>query len=1454
MHASAKIFRGSLVTWLLLTTGYVAPTPAPPRENARPASDVVVQYQVQEPQGTVLYFPDYVEGDGWSVQLVLSNTGAAAATAVIEVYAPDGQSVTDLFDSGSRLEIPGLGSRVLRSSGEGAIRRGWIDVRTDTNSVSALLTYRHFETGIEVGVQPIEPGSQFAFSVEETSEIGTGLAIFKPEGPSEIEFRIRDEEGRDPIRKILRWGDFQQWARTLPEWFENTDTKFLRDFRGLLFLRAVDRSDFTPLGLRFGKQKGSLSAVPVIPIRDAGVGKMYWVDWDTAKIQRANLDGSGVEDLVTSGLREPFGLALDLGAGKMYWTDIGTAKIQRANLDGSGVEDLVTSGLGEPVDLELDLGAGKMYWPDWDTAKIQRANLDGSGVEDLVTGIHGPASLALDVGGGKLYWADVGTDLDFLEGVEKIQRANLDGSGVEDLVTGLVVPISLALGSDKLYWTDIGTAKIQRANLDGSGVEDLVTGLNLPIGLALGGDKLYWGESGTDLESIDGGEKIRRANLDGSGVEDLVTSGLGQPADLELDLAGNYQIKDPQGTVLYFPDYVEGGGWSVQLVLSNISAAAATAVVEVYGQDGQLVTNLFDSGSTLEIPSLGSRVLRSTGGGTIRRGWIEVRADTQTVSGLLTYGHTQTGIEVGVQPIEPGSQFALFVEETSEIGTGLAILKPLVFNPGAPTGREIEFEIRDEEGNDPVGEALIWGGFHQQALTLPEWFDRVDTGFLTNFRGLLFLRSTDGSEFVPLGLRFGKQKGSLSAVPVIPIRDAGAGKMYWTDLTSGKIQRASLDGSGVEELVTRPPGVRRPYGLALDLDAGKMYWTDVGTVEIQRANLDGSGVEDLVTSGLRQPTALALDSGAGKMYWTDEGTSKIQRANLDGSGVEDLVTSGLHLHRGLALDLGAGKMYWTDWGTDKIQRANLDGSGVEDLITSGLDAPGGLALDLGVGKMYWTDWGTSKIQRANLDGSGVEDLVTSELISPSGLALDLGTGKVYWMDRSTRKIQRANLDGSGVEDLVTSGLLSPEGLALDPGSGRGISPDPIPPTVRLSVAPTSIEQGRSATLTWSSTNAVSATITPGIGAVPTSGSRNVSPAVTTTYRLTVRNATGQTASATATVTVNEPPDLVVETPSVSVSTLTTGQSFDFSATVLNRGGSQSAATTLRYYRSNNTTISTDDTPVGTDAVRALSASGTSAESIQLTAPSSAGTYYYGACVDPVSGESRTGNNCSQSVRVTVSGGSNGAGKMYWTEFERDDIRRANLDGSGVEGLVTSGLDAPMALALGGGKMYWTEAVGEKIRRANLDGSGVEDLLTSGLGLPAGLALDLDAGKMYWTDWWTRKIQRANLDGSGVEDLVTSGLSGPRGIALDLDAGKMYWTVDGSDKIQRANLDGSGVEDLVTSGLSGPYGIALDLGAGKMYWTNWWTGKIQRANLDGSGVEDLVTVVFPTGLALDLGGN
>ena len=115
------------------------------------------------------------------------------------------------------------------------------------------------------------------------------------------------------------------------------------------------------------------------------------------------------------------------------------------------------------------------------------------------------------------------------------------------------------------------------------------------------------------------------------------------------------------------------------------------------------------------------------------------------------------------------------------------------------------------------------------------------------------------------------------------------------------------------------------------------------------------------------------------------------------------------------------------------------------------------------------------------------------------------------------------------------------------------------------------------------------------------------------------------------------PDLVVDAPTVSASAPAAGARFTLRATVRNQGTGRSDSTRLRYYRSGDAVITTGDTEVGNDFVLRLGASASGAESVTLRAPSTAGTYYYGACVEAVPGEFDTTNNCSTAVMITVAG-------------------------------------------------------------------------------------------------------------------------------------------------------------------------------------------------------------------------
>jgi sugar lactone lactonase YvrE len=248
-----------------------------------------------------------------------------------------------------------------------------------------------------------------------------------------------------------------------------------------------------------------------------------------------------------------------------------------------------------------------------------------------------------------------------------------------------------------------------------------------------------------------------------------------------------------------------------------------------------------------------------------------------------------------------------------------------------------------------------------------------------------------------------------------------------------------------------------------------------------------------------------------------------------------------------------------------------------------------------------------------------------------------------------------------------------------------------------------------------------------------------------------------------------------------------------------------------------------------------------------------------------------------------------ADKIYWTELTGHQVVRADLNGENSEVLVTPAGERPMAIALApsAGQMYWT-FTGE-IRRANLDGTGVESVMI-GSSTAKGLVLDEAAGKIYWTGAEPSGcIYRANLDGSEVEVVLeqdalwlaldtagdtiywtsaggvhraslsarsaevlietTSGMAF-EAIALDLEHGTMYWVESAGQRIRRANLDGTDVIDCLT-GLSAPVGLAIDAYHGKIYWTDM--GAIHRADLDCTGVEfDVIAGTdWPAGIALQI---
>jgi peptidoglycan-associated lipoprotein len=87
---------------------------------------------------------------------------------------------------------------------------------------------------------------------------------------------------------------------------------------------------------------------------------------------------------------------------------------------------------------------------------------------------------------------------------------------------------------------------------------------------------------------------------------------------------------------------------------------------------------------------------------------------------------------------------------------------------------------------------------------------------------------------------------------------------------------------------------------------------------------------------------------------------------------------------------------------------------------------------------------------------------------------------------------------------------------------------PASPTVNLQASSNIIQRGESVTLTWSSTNATTLSLSPGVGNVSAEGTQRVTPQDSITYTLTATGP-GGSADANVHITVSAPPPPVAKT-------------------------------------------------------------------------------------------------------------------------------------------------------------------------------------------------------------------------------------------------------------------------------------------------------------------------------------
>ncbi|MBN1851501.1 MAG: PEP-CTERM sorting domain-containing protein [Pirellulales bacterium] len=303
---------------------------------------------------------------------------------------------------------------------------------------------------------------------------------------------------------------------------------------------------------------GSLARAETIP-------KLYWAMLGDTMIRRANLDGSGHEDLIrTPGGIQP-DIAIDPIENKMYWPSPAAGGIQRANLDGSNPE-IVVSSLERPIRVALDSVNRKVYWYDTDENMICRSNLDGTDREILTSDIPSVSAIEVDPIGGFYYWSEK------LHGV--IRRATLDNSRTEIVLDDSAfgrdpwpTGITLDLASGYLYASDRVFEAIIRVGLDGSDpILWLTDGTEDPTSIVFDsvGQRIYWGNSYPDRH-------IMSASVfDGEASQEFLPADYsGRSLDYSVHLAMAYlPIPEPASYLLFL--IVSSGFFVISIKLSTL--------------------------------------------------------------------------------------------------------------------------------------------------------------------------------------------------------------------------------------------------------------------------------------------------------------------------------------------------------------------------------------------------------------------------------------------------------------------------------------------------------------------------------------------------------------------------------------------------------------------------------------------------------------------------------------------------------------------------------------------------------------------------------------------------------------------------------------------------------------------------------------------------------------------
>uniref|UniRef100_A0A8D1CWI3 Low-density lipoprotein receptor-related protein 2 n=1 Tax=Sus scrofa TaxID=9823 RepID=A0A8D1CWI3_PIG len=201
---------------------------------------------------------------------------------------------------------------------------------------------------------------------------------------------------------------------------------------------------------------------------------------------------------------------------------------------------------------------------------------------------------------------------------------------------------------------------------------------------------------------------------------------------------------------------------------------------------------------------------------------------------------------------------------------------------------------------------------------------------------------------------------------------------------------------------------------------------------LRNLTIDGH-IYSLILQGLGNAVALDFDRVEERLYWLDIENKVIERMFLNKTNREAVIKYNIPGTESLAVDWVTRKLYWSDSYLNCLSVSDLNGRYRRKLAehcvdvnnTFCFDKPRGIALHPRYGYVYWADWtDRAYIGRVGMDGRNKSLIISSKIKWPNGITIDYTNDLLYWTDAHLGYIEYSDLEGSHRHTVYETGTLS----------------------------------------------------------------------------------------------------------------------------------------------------------------------------------------------------------------------------------------------------------------------------------------------------------------------------------------------------------------------------------------------------------------------------------------------